>query len=160
LAGLVAGGRRARRALAALLVASGAALARADPPSYALSFLPDEQENLICLNRGDAVALLRDFRDVHVRTDAEAEAVIRRFESEMGPGGRYDDCGFVVSVYVPRIPLDVIDLETEGDTAGWGGKPERFFVRATLLVDGEEFTAARSGDGIWAFTWDFVITKD
>ena len=134
--------------------------ARADPPKCLLSFLPGEQENLICLNRGDAVALPRDFRDVHVRTDAEAESVIRRFEGEMGLGGRYDDCGFVVSVHVPRIPLDVIDLETEGDTAGRGGKPQRFFVRATLLVDGEEFTAAAGGDGIWAFTWDFVITKD
>jgi len=124
---------------------------------YSLSFLPDEQPNLICINEPDARALLRAFHQAYVGSDEKPEAVMRRFEAEMGPDRTYD-CGWVTSIYVPRIPLVVIDLEEE-EGLDWGDKPTHFFVRANILIDGQQYTSAADGDGIYAFTWDFVISK-
>jgi len=142
----------------ALLGASGAPAQEAGP-DYALSYIPDAQLNLVCLDRADARALLEDF---HARLraapeDAAAMEVMRTFEPRFGEDRAYD-CAFLDSLYVPTVPLEVIDIAAE-DGADWGDRAERYFVRSSLLIDGQEFAGAEGGDGIWAFTWDFVIRK-
>jgi len=144
--------------LAALMLAGGAQEVLADDPQYSLSFLPDEQDNLICLNRRDAHDLLMIFHQAFTSGDDKAIDVMRSLEGDMGPDRRFD-CGFIESIYVPQIPLVVVDVAAESGLE-WGDKPEHFFVRSNLLIDGQQFTGAENSDGIYAFTWDFVITKD
>lgn len=139
------------------LAPAGPAAAQATPV-YALSYLPDEQLNLICVDSQDAEALLLEFYETYRESGETPMAIMRGFEPEMGPDRRFD-CGFIESIYLPQIPIRVIDLEVEFGL-DWGERPEHFFALANLIVDGEQYTTPSRGDGIWVFTWDFVINKD
>ncbi|MGF1500620.1 MAG: hypothetical protein ACFBSD_02300 [Paracoccaceae bacterium] len=139
-------------------MSAGATAQTGTAPSYRLSFLPDEQTNLICFSRTDALALLIEFRRRYLAEERpRVRRLIRSFEPELGPDNRYD-CGLVASIYVPTQPIEAVDLAFERGL-DWGDKDEHFFVAASLLVGETRYTMTAQGTPIYVFTSDFVILK-
>lgn len=144
---------------AAILTMTGAAPAE---PVYRLSYIPDEQDNLICFSPVDAMAILTAFHALYVAEERpRTRRLLRTLEPEMGPGRRYD-CAFVRSIYVPVVPVTAIDIqETRG--ADWGSgrfHKRHYFIATNLLVGETKYTQTRTGGRIWVFTSDFEVIKE
>ena len=152
----------ARIAAIALAVAAMCQAAPAqEAPVYRLSYIPDEQENLICFAREDALALLTVFHEIYMaEARPRTRRILRGFAGEFGPGKRYD-CGFVRSIYVPILPVEAIDLVEEFGT-GWEGRQKKahYFVATNLLVGEMKYTQTASGGRIYVFASEFEILKE
>ncbi|MGF1447480.1 MAG: hypothetical protein ACFBRM_14955 [Pikeienuella sp.] len=141
------------------LLAFGLAARAQTAQNFSLLYLPDEQKNLICFSRGDALDLLTQFRELYMAEARPRVArLLRGFSDDFGQNRRYD-CSFIVSIYVPTLPVDAIDLVQERGL-DWGDDNEYYFVAATLLVGETKYTQTATGGSIYVFTSDAVIRKE
>ncbi len=130
-----------------------------DGPTYRLSYLPDEQNNLICFSRQDALDLLTSFRTVYLAEERpRVRRLLRGFTEEFGQNRRYD-CSFVFSIYVPTLPIQAVDLVEERGL-DWEGRDEHYFVATNILVGETKYTQTATGGPIFVFTSDAVILKE
>lgn len=152
---------RAVRGLARLAASAAIAVsvsANAQEASYALSYLPDERDNVICFSRGDALALLSAFHAAYTAAeDPRAMRLMREFAGEFGPGRRFD-CAFLRSIFVPSLPIDAVDVAVER-ALDWGERDEHFFVASSILIGETKYTQTETGGRIYVFASDFVIEK-
>lgn len=125
----------------------------ADAPKYKLSHIPDQQRNVVCFARSDALALLADFHRRYVSAPILDPLPVL---IELAPSQGYD-CTTVDAAFIPTLPIQAVDLAVERGL-DWSGRAEHFFVRAKLF--GAVTPLPAGADEIYVFTSDFVILKD
>lgn len=124
---------------------------------YRVSYLPKAKNNVICFSPDDSRKLLEALQPMMVAEKRpRPRKMLRSLEPEFGTGSRFN-CLVLKSRFLPAMPLDVVELENDGE--GWGPHDPQYFIAAEILVNDQRYVAGADGETLYVHVPHGVIEK-